>query len=55
MFPKRDDGLVYLDEVCRVIWQHDKNGFRRIADENCCFRYFISQFEREDLLERSTR
>jgi hypothetical protein len=56
MFPKRDESMVTLEEACRAIWQHDKERFRKIATGECSgLRYFIPQFEREDLLENQLR
>ena len=53
IFPKRDESMVTLEEVCRVIWQHDKEKFRKMTIDECSgLRYFIPQFEREDLLEK---
>ena len=52
--PKRDDGQYTLEELCRAIWQQDARKFRKMVDlEYCGLRYFIPQFEREDLLGRS--
>jgi hypothetical protein len=53
IFPKRDESMVTLEEACRVIWQHDKEKFRKMTIDECSgLRYFIPQFEREDLLEK---
>jgi hypothetical protein len=41
------DGTYSLEELCRVIWRHDKEGFRKLTDHSSC-RLLIPQFERED-------
>jgi hypothetical protein len=51
--PKHDDGQYTLEELCRAIWQQDARAFRKMVDlEYCTLRYFIPQFEREDLARR---
>ena len=52
MFPKRDDGTLTLEELCRAIWREDENQFRKMTSSaDCRLRHFIPQFEREDLLD----
>ena len=41
------DGTYSLEELCRVIWRHDKEEFRKLTDHSSC-RLLIPQFERED-------
>ena len=54
--PKRDDGQYTLEELCRAIWRQDEKGYRKMVDRQyCTLRYFIPQFEREDLLGRSLK
>ncbi len=54
MFPKRDDGTLTLEELCRAIWRQDRKGLEKITSgEYCSLRHFIRQFEREDSLDAS--
>jgi hypothetical protein len=36
-----------LQQLCRLMWRQDKQGFIDIARDGC-LRSFIEQFERED-------
>ncbi len=46
--PKHEDGLFTLEELCRAIWRHDEQEYRKMAEgEYGSLRYFIRQFERE--------
>ena len=45
--PKHDDGKYTLEELCRVYWQLDQTEFRKMAQRDSSYSYFIPQFERE--------
>jgi hypothetical protein len=39
-------GTYTLEELCRVIWRHDRERFREVTAHSSC-RLLIPQFERE--------
>ena len=56
MFPEVDECAFTLEGLCRSIWREDEKTFRRMnSGDYCSLRYFIPQFEREDLQERIRR
>ena len=41
------DGCFTLEELCRAIWDHNKQNFIELAEGNS-YRLFVSRFEAED-------
>ena len=41
------DGCFTLEELCRAIWDHNKQHFIELAEGNS-YRLFVSRFEAED-------
>ena len=41
------DGCFTLEELCRAIWDHNKQSFIELAEGNS-YRLFVSRFEAED-------
>ena len=46
------DGTYTLEELCRLLWQQDKQKYREMANgpDGYMYRFFVAQFEREEEL-----
>jgi hypothetical protein len=54
--PEHDGKRCTLEEFCRLLWQHDKQRYLEMADEDgCSLRALVPQFEREDSERLSSR
>ena len=46
-----DDGMIRLEELCRFMWRHDKNGFSELAKTRGK-SFLIDRFNQEDVARR---